>query len=76
MEASRARRSAEVMKVVAAAILLVVSGAVRKADAHGAMNIPRSRNMGRSPVDPSPAGGSVNQAGCEEASCMWFNQGW
>ena len=63
--------------VASVAILMVGLGArIRTADAHGAMNLPRSRNMGRSPVEPSPAGGSVNQAGCEEAACMWFNQGW
>jgi len=67
------------MKIVpAVAILLMVGLGVRihTADAHGAMNLPRSRNMGRSGAGPSASGGSVNEAGCEEGACMWFNQGW
>ena len=69
----------EGMKIPAAATVLLVLGFVavpKEADAHGAMNLPRSRNMGRTPAKPSPAGGSVNHGGCDGASCMWFNQGW
>jgi hypothetical protein len=68
----------EGMKIPAAATVLLVLGFVavpKEADAHGAMNLPRSRNMGRTPAKPSPAGGSVNHGGCDGASCMWFNQG-
>ena len=64
------------MKDALCALLLLGTGLVRTIDAHGAMNVPRSRNMGNADfAKPLPNGGSVNQDGCEGASCMWFNQG-
>eukprot|EP01047_Picozoa_sp_COSAG01_P009380 COSAG01_NODE_383_length_17798_cov_351.422058_16_plen_71_part_00 len=50
------------MRTTLAAAILMGSG-VRNAEAHGAMNLPRSRNMGESAFKPSAGGGSVNQAG-------------
>ena len=72
--ALRSNRSFGMRTTLAAAILM--GSGVRNAEAHGAMNLPRSRNMGESAFKPSAGGGSVNQAGCDGASCMWFNQGW
>jgi hypothetical protein len=58
---------------------LCVSLLCTTVDAHGAMNVPRSRNMGNPFPDlappVSPGGGSKNQNGCEAGACMWFNQG-
>ena len=58
-------------------LLFILLSALRTVDAHGAMNVPRERNMGNGLwPKPTPSGGSMNIAGCDGAACMWFNQGW
>lgn len=63
------------MRTFTTIVVLYSSLLTLRVEAHGSMNLPRPRNMGNSWVRPTPSGGSVNEAGCDAAACMWFNQG-